>query len=73
MSENLLFLSLHDHGKCRKSSNRWFSGLNRRSCTRLGVSCPQPNALDDGIDLRIARLRNFEQSLDFISHVENDS
>ena len=39
----------------------------------LCVSCAQSNTLDDGIDLGIARLRCFEQNLDFLVHVEKST
>ena len=38
---------------------------------KLCVSCAQSNAFNDGNDRRFARLRNYEQNIDFHVHVEN--
>ena len=40
---------------------------------RFGVSCAQSNDLDDGNDIGFARLRYYEQNLEFYVHVENSS
>ena len=40
---------------------------------RLGVSCAQSSVLDDGTRPGIARLRDFEQNLDFMVHVEKST
>ena len=40
---------------------------------RLGVSCAQSNVLDGGARPGIAGIRNFEQHLDVMVHVENST